>query len=103
MAKKVLKVSTPHGEFTRSTDAAYSHVVVAIPASRFGDTYEDAADLVAELQDRNSSRGVFGRVLKDRGYIVSWHSSLALAAKAAEKGNSPYFKTRDAQVFEVAS
>lgn len=100
MAKQTLKISTPHGEFTRTTDTAYTHVVVAVPASRCGTVYASAADLAARLVGSDS--GVMARVLKDRGYIVSWHSSEVAAQKAAIKGNSAYFRTHTGEVFKVS-
>lgn len=99
MAKQTLKINTPHGEFTRTTNTAYTHAVVAIPASRCGKTYTGAADLAEQLAGATS--GVMARVLKDRGYIVSWHSSEYAAHNAAVKGNSAYFRTHPGEVFKV--
>jgi len=97
--KTTLKISTPHGEFTRTTGTAYTHAVVAIAASRCGTTFATPADVVAYCD--NSKSGVMARVLKDRGYIVSWHSSAAAAQKAAIKGNSAYFTTHTGEVFKL--
>jgi hypothetical protein len=103
MAKKTLLVRTPYGDFTRTTNTAYTHVVVAVPASRCGKTFESAADLAAKLTaEGNHKSGVMARVLKDRGYIVSWHSTAAAALRAADAGNSAYFSTKPGQVFAVA-
>ncbi len=100
MAKQTLKISTPCGEFTRTTNTAYTHVVVSFATSRCGETF-DTPDAVAAYCAKYGKSGVHGRVAKDRGYIVSWHKSFAAALYAAEKGNNAYFNTRDGRVFTV--
>lgn len=100
--KQMLKVNTPYGEFTRKTATKYTHIVVAQPASRMGKEITGADELAAMLTaDGHHTDGVMARVLKDRGYIVSWHSTEAAASKAAIKGNSSYFKTRTGEVFAL--
>jgi hypothetical protein len=97
--KQTLKIKTPYGEFNRTTNTAYTHAAVAIPTSRNGVVYAGAADLATQLIGQTS--GVMARVLKDRGYIVSWHKSYAAALYAAEKGPSAYFRTHLGIVVEV--
>jgi hypothetical protein len=100
--KFTLKINTPYGEFTRTTGTAYTHVVVSHPVSRCGKPIVSAAELHANLvADGNRTSGVMARVMKDRGYLVSWHASEANARKAAEKGNSAYFTTRDGEVYSL--
>lgn len=99
--KTTLKINTPMGEFTRTTATAYTHVVVAIAASRCGEKFNGPEDCAAHCAPHAWSGGIHARILKDRGYIVSWHSSETNARKAAEKGNSDYFTVRDAQVFAI--
>lgn len=73
MAKQVLKVITPAGEFTRTTDTAYTHVVVRI------------SPRAQQALTQTYSSGVHGRWIKDRGYATTWHASEASARKAAAK------------------
>lgn len=92
MSKKIkLAVETKYGTFTRITGTAYKFCVVTVPLSRFGETFTGADELAAKLAGRKS--GVMARVLKDRGYLVSWHSSHKAAIKAAQDGNSHYFRS----------
>jgi hypothetical protein len=69
--KTTLTVKTPHGTFTRSTDNAYTHVVVRVCST----SKEAFANKV--------KGGVYGRWAKDEGFMVSWHKSYAAAQKAS--------------------
>lgn len=108
MSKKInLTVTTPHGTFSRKTESAYTHVCLSVPASRTeidGDgkcverVFASPADFVAAYPGKG---GVFGRYVKDGGYVVSWHMSEATARRAFEKGNSAYVTTRSLGVYPV--
>jgi hypothetical protein len=74
MAKKTLKIITPDGVFTRTTNTAYTHAVVR----RSERAYE------AYINPRYKS-GVQGRWIKDRGFGVTWHGSEQAAQAAARK------------------
>ncbi|HEX8887100.1 MAG TPA: hypothetical protein VF797_21645 [Noviherbaspirillum sp.] len=81
MAKTTLKVTTPAGEFTRTTDTAYTHAVV-----RTSKRAKDYVERVAAGKKPITS-GVFARFLKDQGHIVTWHQSESAAQKAAAGEN----------------
>jgi hypothetical protein len=86
-----LKVSTPHGEFTRKATKAYTHVVVRKSERAMKSFNEPVWD----------SSGVQQRWQKDRGFAVTWHGSEGAARAAASK---PYVwdsKTGPAEVFAV--
>jgi hypothetical protein len=90
MAKMVLKVQTPVGEFNRSTKTAYTHAVV-----------RESERAMGEFKDAQNGGHVFGvgqRWAKDRGYAVTWHGSEKAAKKAAEV---PYMWDRSAKVVGV--
>lgn len=72
---KTLKVTTTVGEFTRKTATAYTHVNVwKSPRAE------------ADIADPNAyPGGISGRWKKDRGYGVTWHSSLKAAQNAGRK------------------
>jgi len=77
MSKLNLKVITPVGEFTRSTNTKYSHAVVR---------NSPRAMAAFQLHQAAGSRrltGVSARWIKDRGFAVTWHGSEAAALKAA--------------------
>jgi hypothetical protein len=69
--KTTLTVKTPHGTFTRSTDNAYTHVVVRV------------CSMSKEAFANKVKGGVYGRWAKDEGFMVSWHKSYAAAQKAS--------------------
>lgn len=68
--KATLKVSTPVGEFTRTTGTNYTHVVVWNSPR-------------AMAEQKAGSGGVQGRWAKDLGHGVTWHMSEGAARKAA--------------------
>ena len=71
--KRSLKITTPHGEFNRKTNTAYTHAVVR----------ESIRAQQALTQTYTS--GVHGRWIKDRGFAVTWHGSEQAARNAAAK------------------
>jgi hypothetical protein len=71
MAKPNLKATTPHGTFERQTFTAYTYIVVWASARA-------AAAL------GNGGSGVAARWVKDFGFGVTWHGSLASAQRAAK-------------------
>lgn len=100
---KTLKIKTPHGEFTRKTDAGYTHAVVR--------TSERAADCLATYERnkhdpakvRYYKDGVQARWVKDRGFAVTWHSNERLAIAAASAKYVWDDKTGPATVYVVES
>lgn len=97
MAKKTLKIETPVGEFTRSTDTAYTHAVVR--------TSVRAAAVLASFNAgtyKYRLSGVDARWIKDRGHAVTWHSSEAAARAAASKPYGWDKETTLVGVFAVA-
>ena len=79
---KTLKISTPHGEFTRSTASVYTHAVVR-SCPRSAEEFEYFKALTDPREIRGAKQGVSGRWIKDRGYAVTWHKSEAAAQNAA--------------------
>lgn len=78
-----LKVSTPVGEFSRTTKTSYTHVVV-----REGVAAMDYYNKVQAGTAKNVwTSGVHGHWLKNRGYVVSWHGSEAAARNSASQPN----------------
>lgn len=72
--KTTLKVSTPVGEFTRTTGTNYTHVVV---------WNSPRATECFNLPAGTITGGVHGRWIKDRGHGVTWHMSEGAARRAA--------------------
>lgn len=101
MSKKVLKVTTPVGEFSRATDSNYTHAVVwnAPPAMDLFVRVQNG-DAEAICRSRN---GVYARWIKDRGFGVTWHGSAAAANKAASKRYGWSLKSTLVGVFEVTA
>jgi hypothetical protein len=95
MSKKTLKAVTPFGEFNRTTGSNYTHIVVW-HCPRAHKVFQ-----LAVAGDTND--GVDARWIKDQGYGVTWHGSVAAAAKAA-KGHYVYdLSSKVAGIFEVAA
>lgn len=69
---KTLSATTPEGEFTRKTAIAYTHIVVRSCQRAF-----------ATLIGTKPTYGVHARWYKDRGFVVTWHSSEKAAIKAS--------------------
>jgi hypothetical protein len=94
---KTIKVTTPVGEFTRSTKSNYTHAVVRKC---------DRAQAVYEKFLTSGGKSVLGtdaRWIKDRGFAVTYHTSERSAANAAKQ---KYFWDYSAQVigiYEVAA
>lgn len=101
-AKYLCTVTTPVGAFTRTSTKPYAFAVVSEPVSRSGFPVGTPDELRAHILTLGKG-GVFGRFAKDRGYIVSYHSSEASARGAAEKGNTPYMTVRALGVFPVVA
>ena len=86
MAKSTLTATTPFGDFSRKTDSPYTHVVVRSPDCNWREVHSPE-ELVAKFgSGHGKGGGVFGRYVKDRGYIVSWHSSASAAISAKPAG-----------------
>jgi hypothetical protein len=88
-----LKITTPHGEFTRTATKAYTHAVVRT-SERAHHAYED-------IKGGKKTSGVQARWHKDRGFAVTWHGSEGAARAAASK---PYMwdrATGPAEVYAV--
>lgn len=92
MAKTTLTAETTVGTFTRKTDVAYTHVVV-----------RSSECVKREIAARDRLFGVFARFAKDGGFITSWHSSAAAAAKAAAGPNGYARDSVVVGIFEVAN
>lgn len=92
MAKFNLKITTPHGEFTRKATRAYTHAVVRL-SPRAQEAFDNRGSAT-----RWTKSGVTGRWIKDRGYAVTWHSSEANAHKAAA---APYMWDGSVEVVGV--
>ena len=74
--KTTLTIQTTAGTFTRTTASKYTHIVVyASPRAK----------KVFDANEKTQS-GVDARWIKDRGFGVTWHGSLASAEKAAKAG-----------------
>lgn len=81
MSKKILKAETTVGEFTRTTNSEYTHIVVwnSPRVARFVSLVNSGDERAV----RKSKGGNAARWLKDRGFGVTWHGSAAAAQKAA--------------------
>lgn len=98
MSKQTLTATTPHGTFTRTTETAYQFVAVGSPNGKF----KSPEDFMAKCNGSGRPMGgVYGRVFKDRGYLVSWHSSREAAERALAKGNNSYIKGEPLGVYAV--
>jgi hypothetical protein len=75
-----LKISTPHGEFTRKATRAYTHAVVR-SCPRALEAFQNHT-----AKGCKTYGGVQGRWAKDRGFAVTWHGS-EQAARNAAAGN----------------
>jgi hypothetical protein len=94
---KTIKVITPVGEFTRSTKSDYTHVVV-----RKSDSAKSVYDKFLSSSDKSRS-GVDARWIKDRGFVVTYHTSLRSAANAAQQ-KYPYDPAAEViGIYEVAA
>jgi trehalose-6-phosphatase len=71
--------TTPHGKFDRTTQTAYTHIVVR-SCERSQRIFDDANNGVQYF-----AGGVQGRWVKDRGFAVTWHKGEAAARTAASK------------------
>ena len=102
MSKKILKAQTTVGEFTRSTSSDYTHIVVwnSPRVARFVNLVKSGD----ERAIRKSKDGNAARWLKDRGFGVTWHGSVAAAQKAVA-GRFSWDKTEATLVgiYEVAA
>ena len=101
MAKRTLKITTPHGEFTRTTDTAYTHAVVRTSERAYGSYLPIANGTATPDQLRWAKSGVTARWIKDRGYAVTWHGSEQAARNAAAKDYSHDKKTGPATIYPV--
>lgn len=95
-----LKITTPHGEFTRTATRPYMFAVVRTSdrAERELATYQAETD---PQRLRWMRGGVGGRWIKDRGFAVTWHSDERTARNAAAK---PYMwdsKCGPAEIYPV--
>jgi hypothetical protein len=90
-----LKISTPHGDFTRKATKPYTHAVVR--------TSERAMEshIAISAGRANFTTGVQGRWHKDRGFAVTWHGSEQAARVAASKPYGWDRETGPAEVYEV--
>jgi hypothetical protein len=94
---KTIKVITPVGEFTRSTNSQYTHAVVR-KSERANRVYQQ----FLQTNERSSS-GVDARWVKDRGYAVTYHASLRSAANASQQ-KYPYDCAAEViGIYEVAA
>lgn len=99
MKKPTLTATTPHGVFTRATASPYTHIAVTSPRASYQRTYTGPEDLVSQWGAR--SFGVFARIVKDRGYVVTWHCSREAAEKRLAKGGNGYVRGESLGVFAV--
>jgi hypothetical protein len=94
---KTIKVTTPVGEFTRSTKSDYTHVVV-----RKSDRAQSVYDKFVTTGEKSGS-GVDARWVKDRGFVVTYHTSLRSAANAAKQKYFYDSKSQVIGIYEVAA
>jgi len=94
---KTIKVTTPVGEFTRSTKSDYTHVVV-----RKSDRAKSVYDKFSSSGEK-SCLGVDARWIKDRGFVVTYHTSLRSAANAAKQKYFYDSKSEVIGIYEVAA
>ena len=73
-----LKITTPHGEFTRVATRPYMFAVVRT-SPRAMEAYEGRGTRI------RSACGVTQRWIKDRGFAVTWHSTEQAARGAAAR------------------
>jgi hypothetical protein len=90
MAKFTLKAQTLVGEFNRTTNSSYTHVVVRESSEAM--KWHEMAKAGARVS------GVDQRWHKDHGYAVTWHGSEKAAKAAAAK---PYGYDTKATVIGV--
>jgi hypothetical protein len=90
--KAILKIETEHGVFTRQTKSAYTHAVV-FSSPRAKQFFEKA---------EGAQCGVNARWVKDRGFGVTWHSSLKSAQAALRKGYQWDSLAQPVGIFSVA-
>jgi hypothetical protein len=86
---RTLKAVTPQGEFTRGTATPYSHAVVR-HSPRAQGLYQKVQ--AGDADGINSAKsGAQARWVKDRGFVVSWHTTekSALSAAASTYGYDP--------------
>ena len=94
---KTIKVTTPVGEFTRTTKSDYTHVVV-----RKSDRAKSVYEKFLSSGDKSGS-GVDARWIKDRGFAVTYHASLRSAANAANQKYGWDYKAEVIGIYEVAA
>jgi hypothetical protein len=90
--KKVLTVNTPHGSFNRATNTPYTHIVV-YSSPRADRAFQNA---------KGGECGVDARWIKDRGFGVTWHSSLKSAMAAERSGYKWDANSKSLGIFPVA-
>ena len=94
---KTIKVTTPVGEFTRSTKSDYTHVVV-----RKSDRAKSVYDKFSSSGEK-SGCGTDARWIKDRGFVVTYHTSLRSADNAARQKYFYDSKSEVVGIYEVAA
>ena len=105
-----LTATTPFGAFTRTSNTAYTHVVVRAITATHGVNHETGKiawtprtpeSFVELMQDRSRRFGVMNRYAKDGGYVVSWHKGEADAHKAAARKPVGFVRSEFVGVYPV--
>jgi hypothetical protein len=94
---KTIKVTTPVGEFTRSTKSNYTHAVVR-KSERANSRYQQFL-----ATGEKSGSGVDARWIKDRGFAVTYHTSERAAQNAANQKYGWDWKSEVIGIYEVAA